>query len=343
MSYPQFTFELRLSFTLPSSHPSPQLSGNTSADDRRTDQLATKKARQTKQRLMDWLVGHGIEEFVEGVMDGLDIDNEYTGPSQRDFYEELGGDLLPVSIYKYSRELLEDLKNQIARDFPDEIELVINSMETKEWLEGWKESFKPIETEKFYIYPPWDNKSIPANKIPIVVEPAMAFGTGQHATTQVVLRRLEKLQLSGAPIKSWRCMDVGTGTGILALGAHKLGFNSVAASDIDPDAVMAAENNAKMNNIVLPLWQGSSPVRGVDGQAAFNPPFDVVVANILYVVLQKIISELSVITAKGGIVILSGVLIEDGDEMAELAAKEGLRLVDNGEQEGWACLTFIKN
>ena len=341
MAYPQFTFELRLSFMLGSTpSPSPH---KDAASIERAEQLVMKKARQTKLRLMDWLAGHGIEEFVEGVMDGLDIDNEYTGPSQRDFYEELGGDLLPLSIYKYSRELLEDLKNQISRDFPGEIDLVINSMETQVWLEGWKESFKPIETEKFYIYPPWDDNNIPANKIPLVVEPAMAFGTGQHATTQVVLRRLEKLLISGASIKNWRCMDVGTGTGILALGAHKLGFKSVAASDIDPDAVMAAENNAKMNHIALPLWQGSSPVRGVDGKPEFKPPFDVVVANILYVVLQKIIAELAVITIKGGILILSGVLVEDGDEMAELAAREGLRLVDKGEQEGWACLTFIKN
>jgi ribosomal protein L11 methyltransferase len=160
-------------------------------------------------------------------MDGLDIDNEYTGPSTRDFYEELGGDLLPVSVYKYSKELLEDLRSQVLRDFPEGLDVVIHSMETSEWLEGWKESFKPIETEKFYIYPPWDSQNIPKNKIPLVVEPGMAFGTGQHATTQVVLRRLEALAKNGAPFKDWRLMDVGTGTGILALGAMKLGFKSV--------------------------------------------------------------------------------------------------------------------
>jgi ribosomal protein L11 methyltransferase len=334
MSYPQFTFELRLSFTGPAAGATPEASP--------AEQLRLKIARQTKLRVMDWLVGHGVEEFVEGVMDGLDIDNEYTGPSQRDFYEELGGDLLPVSIYKYSRELLEDLRSQLSRQFPEGVDLAIYSMETKEWLEGWKESFKPIETEKFYIYPPWDDKNIPAGKLAIVVEPAMAFGTGQHATTQVVLRRLEALQMSGAPVNNWRCMDVGTGTGILALGAHKLGFKSVAGSDIDPDAVMAAKNNAEMNHIRLPIWQGSSPVRGVDGQAEFEPPFDVVVANILYVVLQKIIGELAVITRKGGLLILSGVLVDDGDEMAGLAAAEGMTLIDKGEQEGWACLTFVK-
>jgi ribosomal protein L11 methyltransferase len=320
MSYPQITFELRLAID-------PQ----------------HKSARQIKARVMEWLSAHGIDEFVEGVMDGLDIDHEYTGPNQRDFYQELGGDLLPISVYKYSRELLDDLLGQITRDIPEGLIATIHSMETAEWLEGWKESFKPIETERFYIYPPWDDQHIPKSKISIVVEPGMAFGTGQHATTQVVLRRLESLASSGAPIGQWRLMDVGTGTGILALGAVKLGFKSVAASDIDPDAVTAAKNNAVMNKIDLPLWQGSSPVRGINGQEAFSPPFEVVVANILFVVLQKIIPELALITKKDGLLILSGVLIEDAGEMTQLATAQGLRLVDQGSLDGWACLTFAKN
>ena len=319
MSYPQFTFELRMTF----------------------DQ-ASKLVRQTKAKVMEWLPAHGIDEFVEGVMEGLDIDNEYTGPSQRDFYQELGGDLLPVSVYKYSRELLEDLRVQLLKDFSEGVDFEIHSMETREWLEGWKESFRPIETNRFYIYPPWDDKNIPTDKIPLVVEPGMAFGTGQHATTQVVLRRLESLVAAGAPIQNWRCMDVGTGTGILALGAHKLGFKSVAASDIDPDAVTAARGNAEMNKINLALWQGSCPLRGVGEVREFQPPFEVVLANILFVVLSKIIPDLAKITQKGGLLILSGVLVEDGDEMINLAGAEGMRIVDRGELEGWACLTFTK-
>jgi ribosomal protein L11 methyltransferase len=183
MAYPKITFELRLSFD-----------------------PKDKRARHTKTRVMEWLSAHGIDEFVEGVMDGLDIDNEYTGPSTRDFYEELGGDLLPVSVYKYSKELLEDLKTQLSNDFPEGVDIAIHSMETSEWLEGWKESFKPIETSRFYIYPPWDDKNIPRGKIPLVVEPGMAFGTGQHATTQIVLRRLEALAATGAPLQNWRLM-----------------------------------------------------------------------------------------------------------------------------------------
>lgn len=319
MAYPQQTFELRISI-----------------DPQRSD------ARDLKRRVMEWLPAHGIDEFVEGVMDGLDIDNEYTGPSQRDFYAELGGDLLPVSVYKYSRELLDDLRNQLQRTFGNGLNLEVHSMETKEWLEGWKDSFKPIETERFYIYPPWDESPRPKTKIALIVEPGMAFGTGQHATTQVVLKRLERLVATGAPIKQWRLCDVGTGTGILALAAHQLGFGSVAGSDIDPDAVTAAKNNAEINHIDLALWQGSTPVHGVAGRHEFTPPFEVVVANILFVVLEKIIGDLAQVVKTGGILILSGVLVEDASTMIRLATEQGLALVDQGELEGWACITMTK-
>lgn len=319
MAYPQQTFELRISI-----------------DPESPD------ARSLKHRVMEWLPAHGIDEFVEGVMDGLDIDNEYTGPSQRDFYAELGGDLLPVSIYKYSKELIDDLKAQLHRDFGERLKLEVHVMETSVWLEGWKDSFKPIETERFYIYPPWDEAQRPASKIAIIVEPGMAFGTGQHATTQVCLRRLERLAATGAPLNKWRLCDVGTGTGILALAAKRLGFASVAGSDIDPDAITAANNNAELNKIELALWQGSAPTQGVQGRAEFTPPFEVVVANILFVVLEKIIGDLAQVVKSGGLLILSGVLVEDASTMIRLATEQGMTLVDQGELEGWACITMTK-
>jgi len=319
MNYPKITWELRISFD-----------------------GSLKTTKQIKARFMEWLSAHGIDEFVEGVMDGLDIDHEYTGPNERDFYTELGGELLPVSVYKYNRELLEELKQKIARDFPDGVNVELLAMETSEWLEGWKESFKPIETKMFYIYPPWETAKHPKNKIPLVIEPGMAFGTGQHATTQVVIHRLEKLIADNHDVRTWRCMDVGTGTGILALVANKMGFKSVAGSDIDPDAVSAAIKNAELNSIDLPVWQGSCPVNGVNGRAEFQPAFDLVIANILFVVLQKIITDLGIITKSGGLLVLSGVLVEDAAEMTKLAQAQGLKLVDEGVLDGWSCLTFKK-
>lgn len=319
MTYPEKTFELRITI-----------------DSNKAN------AREIKNRVMDWLPAHGIDEFVEGVMDGLDIDHEYTGPSTRDFYEELGGDLLPVSVYKYSLELIEDLKAKLLKDFGFDLHLEVHALETSIWLEGWKDSFKPIETESFYIYPPWDESPRPQNKHNIIIEPGMAFGTGQHATTQVCLRRLEQLIDTKAPLSSWRLCDVGTGTGILALAAKKIGFGSVAGTDIDPDAITAAKDNVKINQMQLHMWQGSAPLNSVAGIPELTPPFDVVVANILFVVLEKIIGDLSRITKPGGLLILSGVLSEDGETMTRLAETHHMRLLDRTDLEGWVCLTLTK-
>jgi ribosomal protein L11 methyltransferase len=319
MSYPRYTFELRIAV-------------NPSQPD----------FKRVKNRILEWLPSHGIDEFVEGVMDGLDIDHEFTGANDRDFYHELGGEMLPVSVFKYHRDLLEDLKSGLDRDFGDKIKTQIIAIETSVWLEGWKESFKPIESDLFYIHPPWDKSSAPAQKAKIVIEPGMAFGTGQHATTQVCLQRLEQLK-SKYQLQNLRCIDVGTGTGILAIAAKKMGFTSVYGTDIDPDAVTSAKANAELNQLQIPFWQASAPKSVSDvPETNFLGPYDVVVANILLVVLEKIIGDLAMITKRQGMLILSGVLSEDGEHMARLAAEHGMVLLDRFDKEGWVCLTFIK-
>ena len=316
MTHPKKTYELKIEF-----------SGTPAA------------AEKVKFNVKEWLVAHGVESFVEGSIDGLDIDYEFTG-EYRDFYTELGGDFTPVSIYKYSLESLEDLKARVDRTFLSDVKTSMHSMDTEVWLEGWKESFLPISTKRFYVYPPWNKDPVPKDKFPLVIEPGIAFGTGQHATTQICLMKLEEL-MSENPGKFKRIIDVGTGTGILAVGASKLGCQLVIATDIDPDAVMAATRNAALNNITLPVYEMSVPRPGaLQGEEA--PPFDLVVANILTVVLEKIIPDLAGAVAPGGTLVLSGILVEDGDMMAGLAADLGLKLVQKSDLEGWVCLQFVK-
>ena len=212
-NFPQKTFELRIAMQ---------------ADER-------SRVEHLKERVIDFLRSQGVDSFVEGTIDDVDIDNEPGGP-QRDFYGELGGDAQPLSIFKYSREALDDLKGSLEREFSSEIGASMHSMDTETWMQGWKESFKPITTKLFYVYPPWDESPIPSGFLPIIIEPGMAFGTGQHATTQLCLRGLEDLpELNGGLITKGRVLDVGTGTGILAIAAEKLGSRSVVGTDVDPD------------------------------------------------------------------------------------------------------------
>jgi len=300
-----------------------------------------KRAAQIKEDVKAWLITNDVNEFVEGVLEGIDVDHEenYEG---RDFYVELGGNNAPVSIFKYSLESLEDLRSRMTPVFREGVDFSMHAMDTTVWLEGWKESFKPFATERFWIHPPWETGPAPAGKVPLVIEPGMAFGTGQHATTQVCIRQIERIATRlGEDFGKVRMIDVGTGTGILAIAAIKLGIKSVIGTDIDADAITAATENARLNKLSLRALQMSVPV-DVKLPEADAPPYDLVVANILIVVLEKILDDLVAVMKPGGTLVLSGLLVEDEGHMTRLARDLGLKLVERSDLGGWACLQFTK-
>ena len=129
-------------------------------------------------------------------------------------------------------------------------------------------------------------------------------------------------------------LDVGTGTGILAIAVKKMGCNSLLATDIDADAVIAAKENAVRNGVDFEVMQESVP-KGVK-------PSELVIANILFVVLRRIIGELAAAVQTGGKLLLSGVLSEEASEMIELAESHGLKFESKDEQDGWVCLVLSK-
>lgn len=311
-NYPQKTFELRIQLN----------PGRSSVD-------------ALKDEVVAFLQRHGINSFVEGTIDDVDIDNEPGGP-QRDFYGELGGNSQPLSVFKYSREALDDLRAHMDKEFSDRIVTTMHSMETETWMEGWKESFRPITTRLFYVYPPWDENPIPKEYIPIKIEPGMAFGTGQHATTQLCLRGLEDLVAEQKDmLVKGRVLDVGTGTGILAIAAEKLGCRSVRGTDVDPDALIAGEANAKANGCQYIAFSKASVPSGAKAE--------VVIANILTWVLKELMADLTGAVMPGGALLLSGLLNEDEKSLVELAESMGMQLAQTHRQDGWGCLVLRKN
>lgn len=300
------------------------------------------RAIQTKARLIDWLLLNGVESFVEGEL-AVDINQNQDEPP-RDYYTELGGDKTPVSIYRYSRESLDDLRTKIEHAFGAKIAVELSSLATETWMEGWKESFKPFATETFFVRPPWIQSSAPKpGLLDLVIEPGMAFGTGQHATTRLCLEELGALALvvkSGGhatKLKGQRVFDVGTGTGILAIGAKKLGYGEVIGTDIEDDAILASEGNAKLNAVSVKFRKGSLPTSQELGEG-----FDVVLANILAVVLIRLMDDLASITKSNGLLVLSGLLVEEVEEVTRHAEAAGLGLVRVGRHEGWAAIAFEK-
>lgn len=303
----------------------------------------TQPPQETKAQVKLWLTGRGEESFVEGVIDGLYMDCDLEEPD-RDYYGELGGNSLPISLYKYDKAYLVDLRQRLELEFRDRIVCHDLEMDTKVWLEGWKESFKPIRTQKYYVYPPWDKDPCPAGLIPLEIEPGMAFGTGQHATTQLCLRQLETYlakpenQRSGS-LKHLAVLDVGTGTGILAIAAAKGGVGRVDGTDIDVDSIKASGENAGVNGVTLGLYQGSFPPPSV----APTQGYDLVIANILTPILKKLMRDLSQHVRPGGGLMLSGLLAEDEPEIIKAAAAEQLRHKGGEQLDDWSCLLFEKH
>ncbi len=283
-----------------------------------------------KTAVTDWLIFHGIDTFVEGSVDDLDIDHEYNLPMTPK-YEEVGGDLSPVSVFKFEKEILDNLKHQLEKHFENKITCDLHTSKTQDWVDGWKKNFTPLATKKFLIVPPWDKQDFGIKKT-IVIEPGMAFGTGHHATTLLCLELLEECSFSDDD----SVLDVGTGTGILAIACSKLGLNKITATDIDPDALTATTYNLQLNDITgIELQNTDIPS---------NRKFDCVVANILAVVLKKILPLLTEATSEMGCLILSGLLEEDAAEMINEVKKcnFNLQLLEERTRDGWSALKFKK-
>ena len=298
------------------------------------DQLFEETAN-IKASLQAFLISNGVESFVEGVIDDLDIDHKYD-QTLDDYYDELGGEKTPLLIYDYSLEYLEDLRSRILGQFP-KFQLQIKSMDSATWMEGWKESFKPIYSERYIVHPPWDKPQDTVGKQLIEIEPGMAFGTGQHATTQICLGAIESLDphATGNTL-----LDVGTGTGVLAIAAYKQGYREIVATDIDHSAVKATQDNANKNSCEIRCLQESVPIEKDSTNATRT--YDVVVANILFVVLSKIIGDLAEVTKPNGTLILSGLLEEQCSQMLALSSEYGLSLVDKTIKDDWVCLKLEK-
>jgi ribosomal protein L11 methyltransferase len=205
-------------------------------------------------------------------------------------------------------------------------ELVARSVENKDWLESWKAEFVPIRIGAFLVRPTW-SEALAGDGVELVLDPGMAFGTGLHPTTQQCLEALSTLSLEG---KS--ALDVGTGSGILAIAAAKRGASPVVAVDTDPIAVDAARENAMRNGVAIPVAEASAA--DVPGR------FDVVIANIVSPVLQHIAPHLVARLAGGGTLVIAGISVPNETATREVFARARLEVQDRTVRDDWVALAL---
>lgn len=181
----------------------------------------------------------------------------------------------------------------------------IEFVEGDAWRDEWKRFFKPKRFGKrIVITPPWIAPELQSADLCIEIEPGNAFGSGMHETTGLVLAELERVVESGS-----RVLDVGCGSGILAVVAAHLGATDVVAVDIEEAAVVATRENASRNKVPVAIDVSTRPLAEIRGE------FDVVLANIQAHVIEALREDLVARVAPGGTLILSGILVEQGEAL----------------------------
>ena len=218
--------------------------------------------------------------------------------------------------------------DDVARD------IAFDTVEAKDWVKATLEELAPVRAGRFIVHGQHDRARIPPNKLGIEIEAALAFGTGHHGTTRGCLLLLDEV------LKAWlprRVLDLGTGTGVLAIAAAKALQIKVLASDIDPLSVRVARDNARLN--ASGNWVTAIEATGFSApQFAKLGPFDLVLANILANPLRQMATEMAAHLAPSGLVILSGLLPQQAQGVIAAYRARGLVLQRHLQIEGWSSL-----
>ena len=211
-------------------------------------------------------------------------------------------------------------------------------IQDENWVARALDGLPPVETGRFFIYGSHDASTVPQNRIGLHIEASYAFGTGHHGTTRGCLLALEYL----VKRRSFNnALDLGCGTGVLGLAFARLLHKPVVATDIDPLATSKSVENARLNQ-AMP-WMRVETANGFRSQLiSDNAPFDLIFANILAGPLMKLMPGLRKNLARGGNIILSGILDEQANGICTMARSQGLLVRRRTALEGWVTLILAR-
>ena len=253
------------------------------------------------------------------------------------FMLEDGSGLWEVGAYFMEKP--DETRLALAAAATEAKPFVVSEIPETDWVAKVRRELSPVEAGRFFVYGSHDADKVPDDGIALLIEAAMAFGTGHHGTTLGCLRAVDRLMDEGFVGQS--VADIGAGTAVLAMAAAKVWPNKVIASDIDEVAVEVAEANAKANGVADQLI--CIEAAGFDHPVlAEKAPFDLVFANILMGPLLHLAADMSGAMSKGGYAILSGILVEQAADVIKGYAAVGLDLYHHEEIGEWATLTLVK-
>lgn len=243
-----------------------------------------------------------------------------------------------VSVYlpaeRSVAECIVFLKERFADSDLTDAKIELVGVNEEDWANSWKAYYKPIKIgERLVIVPAWEKYTPAEGELIVRMDPGMAFGTGTHETTRLVIKLLENYTKEGC-----RMLDVGTGSGILAICASKLGAGECRAYDIDPMAVRVANENIKDSGLTNITCEVSDLLRQVDK----SRPYDLICANIVADIIIRMTPDVGELMHKDTVLLASGIIMERSDDVVECFEKHGFRIVERLEENGWCGLAVMK-
>jgi ribosomal protein L11 methyltransferase len=270
--------------------------------------------------------GVSIEEPFLQEQDGDNLTIDFSRPATIRTY---------IPIENFDPAVVEEIRNGLWHlgHIRYVGELLVTERSEEDWASAWKEHYRPLRaSDRVVVRPPWFEHEPEPDDLVIVLDPGMAFGTGMHPTTRLSLYQIEQYVQPGQSV-----IDVGTGSGILALTAARLGAGPIDAVDIDSMSVRVARGNLDLNNAVDLI---TMDVGSADWATDQGKTYDVVIANIIARVLMEISDDLRASVKPGGLLLLSGII-----EPKEAATREtfdalGLIMIGRNQMEDWISLTY---
>ncbi len=294
---------------------------------------------------MDWIeVSLSVDgEAAEAVAEllqryghqGVAVEQEGIPPDQWDDGEAQPAQRLTVRAYfpaddraEHARLELEQGLGYLNMMYPMP-QPVYHTVRDEDWAEAWKAHYHPVRIgRKLLVRPRWAQADLQPGDVEIALDPGMAFGTGTHPTTQLCLEALEDRMQPGL-----RVLDLGTGSGILAIAAAKLGAASVLALDIDPVAVTISQENIEQNGVAEKITTQTGSLESVVTSAR---RFDLIVVNILAKIIIAMCDEhLGDVVRPGGVALFSGIIDEQTGDVEAALRKTGLEPIARRQQGDW--------
>lgn len=243
-----------------------------------------------------------------------------------------------VSVYlpaeRSVAECISFLRERFAASDLTDAKIETVGVNEEDWANSWKAYYKPIKIgERLVIVPAWEKYTPAEGELIVRMDPGMAFGTGTHETTRLVIKLLETYTKEGC-----RMLDVGTGSGILAICASKLGAGECRAYDIDPMAVRVANENIKDSGLTNITCEVSDLLRQVDK----SQPYDLICANIVADIIIRMTPDVGELMHKDTVLLASGIIMERSDDVVECFEKHGFCIVERLEENGWCGLAVMK-